>query len=84
MAWGVTQLALPMPHDLVCPKLISTARWLVRVLLTNRPGKMPASLPALANHGRTLPLKVTSQVGFVAVAPAAVWLARGSYCGEGP
>ena len=30
MCWGVTDLPLPMPHDLPNPALTATARWLVR------------------------------------------------------
>ena len=33
MCWGVTDLPLPMPHDLPSPALIATARWLVRGLI---------------------------------------------------
>ena len=34
MCWGVTDLPLPMPHDLPSPDLLATARWLVRGLIT--------------------------------------------------
>ena len=33
MCWGVTDLPLPIPHDLPSPDLIATARWLVRGLI---------------------------------------------------
>ena len=39
MCWGVTDLPLPMPHDLPSPKLTETARWLVRGLLTGDAGR---------------------------------------------
>ena len=34
LAWGVTQLSLPMPHDLPSPAMVASSKWLVRALLT--------------------------------------------------
>ena len=34
LAWGVTQLPLPMPHDLPSPAMVASSKWLVRALLT--------------------------------------------------
>ena len=36
--WGVTNLPLPMPHDLPSPALTDTARWLVRGLIATGAG----------------------------------------------
>ena len=45
MAWQVTQLAVPMPHDLPSSELLALARWMLRVLLTTNPGDAHPSLP---------------------------------------
>ena len=50
MCWGVTELPLPMPHDLPSPELTATARWLVRGLITV--GADPANLPQPGEGGR--------------------------------
>ena len=44
LVWGITQLPLPMPHDLPTAEVVESAKWLVRVLLTEHPGAAP--LPA--------------------------------------
>ena len=55
LAWGVTQLPLPMPHDLPSADMMATAKWLVRVLLTVHPGE-DASLPEWPGLGEALPV----------------------------
>ena len=45
MTWGVTDLPLPMPHDLPSPDLTATARWLVRALIGAEPAHASPSLP---------------------------------------
>ena len=44
LVWEITQLPLPMSHDLPTAEVVESAKWLVRALLTERPGC--ASLPA--------------------------------------
>ena len=48
LAWGVTQLPLPMPHDLPSADMMASAKWLVRALLTLHPGAAHPTLPGVA------------------------------------
>ena len=45
MSWGVTDLPLPMPHDLPSPDLTATARWLVRDLILAGADRAPPLHP---------------------------------------
>ena len=44
---GVTQLPLPMPHDLPSPAMVASSKWLVRALLTLHADSPLAALPGL-------------------------------------
>ena len=52
LAWGVTQLPLPMPHDLPSADMVASAKWLVRALLTSHPHP---TLPEWPGLGEALP-----------------------------
>ena len=55
LVWGITQLPLPMPHDLPTAELVASAKWLVRALLTEHPGAAHSSLPEWIQLGEALP-----------------------------
>ena len=56
LAWGVTQLALPMPHDLPSPDMVASSKWLVRALLTLHAESPLAALPDLPGLEEALPI----------------------------
>ena len=47
LAWGVTQLPLPMPHDLSSPDMVASSKWLVRALLTLHADSPTVAVPSL-------------------------------------
>ena len=55
LAWGVTQLPLPMPHDLPSPDMVASSKWLVRALLTLHADSALAALPDLPGLKEALP-----------------------------
>ena len=55
LAWGVTQLPLPMPHDLLSPAMVASSKWLVRALLTLQADSPLAALPDLPGLEEALP-----------------------------
>ena len=55
LAWGVTQLPLPMPHDLPSPDMVASSKWLVRALLTLHADSPLAALPDLPGLEESLP-----------------------------
>ena len=55
LAWGVTQLPLPMPHDLPSPDMVASSKWLVRALLTLHADSALAALPDLPGLEEALP-----------------------------
>ena len=55
LAWGVTQLPLPIPHDLPSADMVASAKWLVRALLTLHPGDAHPTLPEWSGLGEALP-----------------------------
>ena len=55
VAWGVTQLPLPMPHDLPSPDMVASSKWLVRALLTLHAESPLAALPDLPGLEEALP-----------------------------
>ena len=56
LAWGVTQLPLPMPHDLPSPAMVASSKWLVRALLTLHAESPLAALPDLPGLEEALPI----------------------------
>ena len=55
LVWGVTQLPLPMPHDLPTAEVVESRKWLVRALLAANPGAARLSLPEWIELGEALP-----------------------------
>ena len=55
LAWGVTQLPLPMPHDLPSPAMVASSKWLVRALLTLQADSPLAAIPDLPGLEEALP-----------------------------
>ena len=55
LAWDVTQLPLPMPHDLPSPDMVASSKWLVRALLTLHAESPLAALPDLPGLEEALP-----------------------------
>ena len=55
LVWGITQLPLPMPHDLPTAEVVESAKWLVRALLIANPGAARPSLPEWIELGEALP-----------------------------
>ena len=55
LVWGVTQLPLPMPHDLPSPAMVASSKWLVRALLTLQADSPLAALPDLPGLEEALP-----------------------------
>ena len=55
LAWGVTQLPLPMPHDLPSPDMVASSKWLVRALLTPHADSPLAALSDLPGLEEALP-----------------------------
>ena len=55
LVWGITQLPLPIPHDLPTAELVASAKWLVRALLTENPGAAHPFLPEWIQLGEAQP-----------------------------